>query len=193
MLILAIQTSPNSDGLTATMAKEVIEGAELAGADTRLIELRSLDLHSCLACENGWGRCAREQKCIIEDDFELVRKQMGQAAGIVISTPVYFGEVSEITKNFFDRLRRCELGLRENSPLRGKPVIGISAAGGSGGGVVTALEQLERYFRVLAMQVFDLITVTQLSRGHKCLMAEQAGKALVRHICPPDPKLDPDE
>jgi len=86
--------------------------------------------------------------------------------------------VSEVTKSFLDRLRRCEWG--GEARLRGKPVLAISAAGGSGGGVVSALAQLERYIQILGLIAVDLITVTRRSRPHKVATAEAAGAALVR-------------
>jgi len=179
MKVLGIQTSPNEDGLTASMALAALKGAETAGAETELIHLRKLDIRTCQACDQGWGICRSEHRCIIEDDLQSVRERMGEAEALVVSTPVYFGEVSEVTKSFFDRLRRCEFPLGEDSPIHGTPAIGISAAGGSGGGVVTALEMLERYLRIIGVPPFDLITVTRLTRDHKLAMAEEAGRRLV--------------
>ena len=178
MRILGIQTSPNEDGLTASMALAALKGAEAAGAETDLIHLRKLDIRTCQACDRGWGICRSENRCIIEDDLQGLRERMGEADAVVVSTPVYFGEVSEITKSFFDRLRRCEFTLGEDSPVNGTPAIGISAAGGSGGGVVTALEMLERYLRMTGLRPFDLITVTRATSEHKLAMAEQAGRRL---------------
>jgi multimeric flavodoxin WrbA len=182
MKILGIQTSPNEDGLTASMALAALKGAEAAGAETDLLHLRKLDLGLCRACDKGWGICRSENRCVIEDDLQGVRERMGAADALVVSTPVYFGEVSEITKSFFDRLRRCEFTLGEDSPINGTPAIGISAAGGSGGGVVTALEMLERYLRMTGLRPFDLITVTRLTREFKLVAAEEAGRLLAASL-----------
>ena len=179
MKVLGIHTSRNDDGLTASMAQAALRGAESAGAEAELINLRKQDLQTCLACDKGWGICREEHNCIIADDFQSVRAKIADADALVLSTPVYFGEVSEITKAFLDRLRRCEFPLGEESAIFGTPTIAISAAGGSGGGVVMALEQLERYMRVIGLRVFDLITVTRWTREHKLRTAEAAGKRLV--------------
>jgi multimeric flavodoxin WrbA len=182
MKVLGIQTSPNADGLTATMCKAVLEGAAAAGAETDLIHLRKLDIRACLACEDGWGICRSEARCIIEDEFQGVRERIGEADAVVVSTPVYFGEVSEVTKSLFDRLRRCEVTLTDDSPIRGTPAVGISAAGGSGGGAVSALAMLERYFQFVGLLPFDLITVTRRSRPYRLPMAEKAGRSLVEFV-----------
>ncbi|MBD3175634.1 MAG: flavodoxin family protein [Armatimonadia bacterium] len=176
MKILALQTSPNEHGLTATMARATLAGAEELGADTDLVHLRQRDIKACLACEDGWGQCRRDGTCIIEDELQAIRESMHSADALVISTPVYFGEVSEVTKSFLDRLRRCEWG--GDGKLSGTPVIAISAAGGTGGGVVSALAQLDRYLQVLGLTPVDLITVTQRSRPHKVDTAAAAGRTL---------------
>lgn len=179
MKVLGIQTSPNTDGLTATVAVEALEGAKSAGAEIELVHLKQLKIESCRQCENGWGRCRREGMCIIEDDLEGVRDKMRAADALVISTPVYFGDVSEVTKSFFDRLRRCERHWTGESWVKGTPVLEIAAAGGGGGGGPTCLVSMERYFGVIGLPVFDGIIVTRRNRDYKIAAAKAAGAALV--------------
>jgi multimeric flavodoxin WrbA len=180
MKIIGIQSSPNTDGLTNTLAKAVLEGAKSKGAETELVHLNQLDIRSCEAHNldgRGWGTCRTERTCIIKDDFQKLRNMINKADALVFSTPVYFGDISESAKNFLDRWRRCE---RSNpaSPLIGKPVIGIAAAGGSGGGAVNALHNLETYLRRLQFTIFDLMPVTQKSKKHKLDMLRTAGQRL---------------
>jgi multimeric flavodoxin WrbA len=182
MKVLAIQTSPNLDGLTASLALAALAGADGAGAETQLVPLRKLAIETCRACDQGWGVCRTEHRCIIEDDLQGVREQLGEADAVVVSTPVYFGEVSEITKSFFDRLRRCEIGLGQDSPLHGTPAIGVAAAGGSGGGAATALVMLERYLQMVGLKPFDLITATRFNRDYKLALLEAAGARLVESV-----------
>ena len=182
MRIVAIQTSPNEDGLTGTMAKAALDGAKQEGADVELIVAKSLKLEACRQCENGWGPCRPEGTCIIEDDLEQIRNSLYAADGFVLATPLYFGEVSEVTKNFMDRLRRTEAGRGFDTDLTGTWAIGVAAAGGSGGGIVSCQEILERYFQHLRCEIFDMIPVTRFSRDHKTPAARAAGAALARHI-----------
>jgi multimeric flavodoxin WrbA len=115
---------------------------------------------------------------MIKDDFQKLRSMIDEADALVFSTPVYFGDISESSKRFLDRWRRCERG-NPDSPLIGKPVIGIAAAGGSGGGAVNALRNLEIYLRRLKFTIFDLVPVTQKSKIHKLDMLRVAGQRLV--------------
>ena len=180
MLVIGLQTSPNEDGLTAKAAKAALEGAKGAGAETELIHLRKQDIQACRACEKGWGRCAREGLCIIEDDMQALRERLYQADAIVLSTPVYFGEVSEVTKCFLDRVRRCERRMEGPSPLEGKPILCIAAAGGSGGGTLSCLQILDRYCSHLHLRVFDNVPLMRRSREYMLAALPAAGKALVR-------------
>jgi len=182
MKIVALQASPNEDGLTASMAKRALAGAEAAGAETELLHLCQLELASCRACETGWGQCRRDGTCVIEDDLATVRAKMTAADGIVVATPVYFGDVAEVLKAFFDRLRRCHFGGPEEERLSGKSVLGIAAAGGSGGGGPTCLVSMERYYAHMGMRAFDQMIVTRRSRDYMLEAAERAGAALIRHL-----------
>ena len=180
MKVLGLNGSPNQDGLTATMLRSALDGAEEAGATTEAVHMTELCLGACRQCDAGWGLCRTEGRCIIEDDLESLRGKLREAHALVIASPVYFGEASEVVKSFFDRLRRCEVAGPEDTPLSGRYVLGIAAAGGSGGGIVSCQQILERYISHLRMQVFDLIPVTRHSRSYKVDAARAAGAAMVR-------------
>ena len=182
MRILGLQASPNEDGLTARMAKQALAGAEAAGAQTELVHLRKQKLDACLACDDGWGKCRREGICIIEDDLELIRGKIAEADGIVLSTPVYFGDVAEVVKSFFDRLRRCERAGPGEPQVEGRWVLGIAAAGGGGGGGPTCLVAMERYYAHLGLAVFDQMIVTRRSAPYMLTAARAAGEAFVKHV-----------
>ena len=179
MKILAIQSSPNDDGLTSQLAQSALNGAQDAGADTELVHLNKLDVRLCQACSRGWGVCRDEGECAQEDDFETLRAKINAADALIFSTPVYFGDITESAKALLDRLRRVEVSKRAHSPLNGKRVIGIAAAGGSGGGAVNALRNLEGYLRWFQLTVWDLVPVTQRNQEWKIRALYEAGKNLV--------------
>lgn len=178
MKVIAIQSSSNSDGLTASLAQAVLKGVETEGGEAELIHLNKLTIKQCVACDRGWGRCRETGNCILEDDFEYLRKKIAEADAFVFATPVYFGDLSESAKTFLDRLRRCE-AFSGRKTFAGKKAIGIASAGGGGGGAVRALSNLETYLRILNFQVFDLVPVTRLSKDHILPMLEEAGKRIV--------------
>jgi len=178
MKVIAVQSSPNLDGLTSSLARSVLRGAEAEGGETELVHLNGLELKPCIACEGGWGRCRREGVCILKDDFETLREKVAEADALVFATPVYFGDLSESAKNFLDRLRRTEAFSGRNS-FTGKKAIGIASAGGSGRGAVQALLNLEKYLRTLRFEIYDLVPATRFTKDHKREMLENAGRRLV--------------
>jgi multimeric flavodoxin WrbA len=177
MKVVAVQSSPNLDGLTSNLTKAVLRGVEASGHDTEIIHLNQLNVKRCIACENGWGDCRTKGTCILEDDFESLRRKITTADALVFATPVYWHDLSESAKSFLDRLRRCETGL-EFETFNGRKAIGIASAGGSGRGVVRALYNLEDYLRRLSFEIFDLVPVTRFSKDHKIVMLEEAGRRL---------------
>lgn len=176
MKYLAIQTSPNKDGLTSNLAQKVLDGFSSKGGEVELIHLNHLDIKPCKACERGWGEC-RGGNCILVDDFQTIREKIGEAEALVFVTPVYFGDLSESAKRFLDRLRRTEYfsGCKTCYDTR---VLGIAAAGGSGNGAARALLNLEFYLKIIGFEIVDLVTVTKYSKDHQYQMLEQVGRRI---------------
>jgi len=179
-VVVGIQTSPNLEGLTATVVRVALEGAEDAGAASELLNLRKMDIQACKACNSGWGTCRTEGACQIPDDFAHVRNILNNSLAIVFGSPVYFGDLSEVAKCFLDRLRRCEVNFRSRSKIRGKPALAIVAAGGSGVGVNPAVRNLQRYFRWLKLHTTETFPVTQKHVARQQEEIYIAGKKLVQ-------------
>lgn len=179
MNVLIIQTSPNDDGLTAACAAAAAAGARLAGADVEEVCLNELQIGMCRACNEGWGECLQQSECSLQDDFGDLHARVVQCNGLILVSPVYWGEMSESAKAFTDRLRRCEATRRDGSRLADKPVIMVAAAGGSGGGMITCLASMERWVQHVRAKVFDLIPVNRWSRAYKLICIREAAKSMV--------------
>lgn len=180
--IAVITSSPNKEGLTAACGNAAKKGLEAAGAEVDMIDLNSYEIGRCRACGTGYGTCRTEHRCQTEDDFGGLHQRLLAADGYVVVSPVYWGDLSESAKAFFDRVRRCEATSREASRLSGKPCIGVAAAGGGGGGTITCLMTMQQVFNHVRSEIFDLITITRKSREYKLLAIEGAGKAMVEYM-----------
>jgi len=178
MKIIVIQSSPNRDGLTAACTAAAASGAREAGAEVEDIRLNDLDVGLCAACDNGWGPCRREHRCQVEDDFQALHARVSAADALIIVTPVYYGQPSESVRAFMDRFRRCEATKGAESALAGKYVLSVGAAGGSGNGTITCLDELERWCKHLRAERWDLIPVTRRSRSYKLGTIREAAKAM---------------
>ena len=172
---LILSSSPNTDGLTAACAERAAEGVEKAGGTAKHINLNKKKIERCRVCGNGWGICRTKYECIIKDDFAEIKTEIASADTIIVITPVYWSEMSESAKCFFDRLRRCEAlkyydGIDADSPqsaLDNKNVILIAAAGGSGNGTLSCLMQMENVMNHVRGKIFDRITVTRFNKKYK--------------------------
>ena len=180
MRVLVIHSSPNLDGLTAACARAALEGVGGAGGQAEVVRLNDLDIGLCQACDNGWGMCRSEHRCIQEDDFAALQGRFAAAEGYVLVTPVYYGDLSETMKAFTDRLRRCEATKGEASSANGKPVLAIAAAGGGGGGAITCLHSMDRWVQHVRAERFDTIPVTRRNRAYKLEAIREAAEAMAQ-------------
>jgi len=181
-MIVIISSSPNSDGLTAACVTAALRGCAEAGMESRHLDLCKLKIKRCQQCDNGWGQCRTEHKCVLEDDLLTLQDAIGKASGVIIVTPVYYGDLSESAKCAFDRLRRCESTKGEESALKGLPVIAVAAAGGSGGGISSCLTQMERYTQHMRGQTADLIGITRRNRPYTLDHIRAAALALASEV-----------
>ena len=106
--VVVLWSSPNTDGLTASAKNQIISGLEEAGAQVEEIHLNRKKLDHCRACGNGWGTCNKKGECVIRDDFAGIYEMLRDADGIVWISAVYWSDMTECFKAFFDRLRRCD-------------------------------------------------------------------------------------
>jgi NAD(P)H-dependent FMN reductase len=105
------------------------------------------------------------------------------ADGLVFATPVYFGDMSESARVFVDRLRRCEWPQRQNSPLRGKHLLTIAAAGGSGGGAPGAAARVEEILiGTLGMVRVGALAVTRFNADIELHAAHEFGRLMVEMV-----------
>jgi len=116
------------------------------------------------------------------DDFQPLHARILQSDGIVLVSPVYWGELSESAKALTDRLRRCEASLGPDSRLAGKPVLAVAAAGGSGNGAITCLLSVERWIQHVRARIFDLLPVNRWSRAYKLETIRSAARAMAEEL-----------
>ena len=106
--VTVIWSSPNTEGLTASAKDQIMKGLEEAGVRVEEIHLNAKKLEHCRACANGWGTCNKTGTCVIRDDFSGIYQSLANADGIVWISAVYWSDMTECFKAFFDRLRRCD-------------------------------------------------------------------------------------
>jgi multimeric flavodoxin WrbA len=98
MKILAICGSPRK-GNTYSVLNSIKE--HHPDIDFNILQLKEMNFEFCRGCY----ACVKrgEEKCPIKDDRDLIIKEMLDADGLLLASPVYSHMVSATMKNFFDR------------------------------------------------------------------------------------------
>jgi multimeric flavodoxin WrbA len=149
MKAIAINGSHRKGKNTALMLKLVLEELERGGVETELLELSSLRIDYCLACNH----CLTRTECKIqEDDMAVVAEKMKGSDAILIGSPVYFGNVTGKLKVFMDRTRWMHMA--ENT-LDGKLGAAVTHAGLRNGGQEMTQLMVERFLQHHGLRVIE--------------------------------------
>jgi multimeric flavodoxin WrbA len=104
--IVGIVGSYRKGRIIDSAVSAVLKGAEEKGAQTQKIYLVDKHIEFCTNCRT----CAQQDTqgvrapCIHDDDMEEILRQIDEADGIVLASPVNLGTVTAITKRFLERL-----------------------------------------------------------------------------------------
>ena len=154
---------PNKIGLTFSCVEECEKALKKLGNEVKHICINKKNIQKCLACgKRGWGICLEEHKCIQKDNFNEIYNYMSNFDVYIFVTPVYFWEMSESAKTFFDRLKRCD-AFNDNSKIKGKRIICIACAGGSGNGTEETLKSFDILDHFLKTKMIGRIPVTKFN------------------------------
>jgi multimeric flavodoxin WrbA len=99
--VLGIAGSPRRGGNTDLLLAEVLKGAASRGAEVKTIILNDLQIAPCQHCD----ACQKAGRCRIEDDMQMVYKELEQADRIVLASPIQFMGVTAQMKAMIDRLQ----------------------------------------------------------------------------------------
>lgn len=175
MQIVLLSGNPKTDGLCYSIEEAIMKGAQEGGAQVQ--RLTTEEVRRCRICGTGWGICREEHRCVIQDDaFHRMQEIVRQADALCLISPVYWGEMAEGLKSFLDRLRRCEFG--QQGAVSGKPVLMVACPGGTGNGLLTCLEQMDRFVRHTGGQFFDYVGVNRWNHDYQREAAYRAAKAM---------------
>ena len=102
--IFAVNGSPRKNGNTAQLLQKALEGAASVGAEVKLIQLADLNFSGCRSCFACKRLANPAPGCILKDDLAETLKELLQADGIIMGSPIYFGAESGLCRNFLERL-----------------------------------------------------------------------------------------
>ncbi len=136
--IISICGSPRKGKSTATALQVCLEAAKQVdpdGIETELIELAGMKINGSLAA--GIPLEPGE-----EDDFPSLVPKLSdpKVAGIIIGTPVYFGDMTSLCKAFLDR---CIVFRKNNFALANKVAGVVAVGGGRNGGQELTIQSVQ--------------------------------------------------
>ncbi|RKY17095.1 MAG: hypothetical protein DRP63_04290 [Planctomycetota bacterium] len=100
--VVLVAASPRKGSNSKTACHIVRERLRQQRLSTRLFDLAETRFGGCLGCL----RCNQSGICVQNDAFtEEIMPAIRSAKGVVLATPIYFGDVCWLMKAFLDRFR----------------------------------------------------------------------------------------
>ncbi|SHJ81303.1 Multimeric flavodoxin WrbA [Paramaledivibacter caminithermalis DSM 15212] len=99
MKIIGICGSPREKSNTEFFVQLTLDELKKKGFDTEFITLRNKKVQECSGCYY----CANNNECKIKDDFDDIFREMLQADGIILGSPVYHSSITPKLKALLDR------------------------------------------------------------------------------------------
>jgi multimeric flavodoxin WrbA len=162
MNIVAVYGSPAKLGNSALITNAVLSGAADNGHTASRIYLHELDVKNCLACENATTIHA-DRDCIHDDDMtKRIIPALEKSDILILSSPVYMGHITGITKTFIDRWYTFILSDSKIRILPGKKFVTIVTSGASAGTFQNVTEYLDNWLS----NFFKMIKIKQIHEGN---------------------------
>ena len=104
--IIIIDGGPRKNFNTASMLQKFAEGAKSVcdEIEVKTIRLYGLDYKGCMSCMACKIKGKASNVCKFKDALTPVLEEIAQADGLVLGSPIYFGDVTGQMRAFLERL-----------------------------------------------------------------------------------------
>ena len=104
--IIIIDGGPRKIFNTAAMLQKFAEGASSVSSDVevKIVRLYDLDYKGCMSCMACKIKGRASNICKFRDALTPVLEEIAQADGLVLGSPIYFGDVTGQMRTFLERL-----------------------------------------------------------------------------------------
>ena len=145
MKVLLINGSPHANGNTYLALTEVANTLNECGIETELVHIGVKPIRSCIAC----GRCKEigENRCVFDDDIcNSISAKMRDSDGLVIGSPVYYGQPNGALLSLIQRMFYSA-----GSLFKRKPAASVAVC--RRGGATAAYQTMNMPFEMMNMPV----------------------------------------
>lgn len=140
MKVLLINGSPDRKGCISTALKEAAKILNEEGIETEEIVVGNKDVRGCIGCRS----CAKTGKCVFNDIVNETAPKLAEADGMIVGTPVYYGNPNGTVLSFLQRLFfSCDLDLHMK--------VGASVVSCRRGGNSATFEAMNQFFGISGM------------------------------------------
>ena len=104
--IIIIDGGPRKIFNTAAMLQKFAEGASSVSSDVevKIVRLYEMDYKGCMSCMACKIKGRASNVCKFKDALTPVLEDIAQADGLVLGSPIYFGDVTGQMRTFLERL-----------------------------------------------------------------------------------------
>ena len=102
--IMIIDGGPRKNMNTAAILEKFAEGAREKGVEVEIIRLYDIDYKGCRSCMACKIKGKASNVCKLKDALTPVLEEIAQADGLVLGSPIYFGDVTGQMRTFLERL-----------------------------------------------------------------------------------------
>lgn len=102
--IIIIDGGPRKNMNTAAMLEKCAEGARSAGAEVVMVRLYDINYSGCRSCMACKIKGRATNVCKFKDALTPVLDEIAQADGLILGSPIYFGDVTGQMRTFLERL-----------------------------------------------------------------------------------------
>lgn len=142
MKVLMINGSPRANGNTAVALKEMKTVFEANGIEAEIVQVGNKAIRGCVAC----GTCAKQGKCVFDDEVNVLAKKFEEADGLVVGSPVYYASANATLVACLDRLFY-------STSFDKTMKVGAAVAAARRGGLSATYDELNKYFTISGMPV----------------------------------------
>ncbi|OHD15315.1 MAG: hypothetical protein A2086_01590 [Spirochaetes bacterium GWD1_27_9] len=100
--VVIIFGSPKKNSNTHILIEKAQQGLASQKIESEVFYLNDMSIKGCQGCY--YCKKNNVAECVIKDDMQKIYKAIQESDGIIVATPIYFGEVTAQTKLWLDRL-----------------------------------------------------------------------------------------
>ena len=103
---MIIDGGPRKNFNTASMLQKFAEGAKSVSSDieVKTVRLYDLDYKGCMSCMACKIKGRASNVCKFKDALTPILEEIAQADGLVLGSPIYFGQITGQMQAFLERL-----------------------------------------------------------------------------------------